>query len=37
MDTIFDIWLAERRLHRRTRTVIRRPSAGVIRIDAQAA
>ena len=37
MDTIFDIWLADRRLHRRTRTVIRRPSAAVIRIDAPAA
>lgn len=37
MDTIFDIWLADRRLHRRTRTVIRRPSALVIRIVAPAA
>jgi hypothetical protein len=37
MDTIFDIWLADRRLHRRTRTVIRRPSAAVIRIPAPAA
>jgi hypothetical protein len=24
MDTIFDIWLADRRLHRRARTVVRR-------------
>ena len=24
MDTIFDIWLAERRLHRTPRTIIRR-------------
>jgi hypothetical protein len=24
MDTIFDIWLADRRLHRRARTAVRR-------------
>ena len=24
MDTIFDIWLAERRLHRTPRTIVRR-------------
>ena len=24
MDTIFDIWLADRRLHRRSRAVVRR-------------
>ena len=24
MDTIFDIWLAERRLHRAPRTIVRR-------------
>jgi hypothetical protein len=37
MDTIFDIWLADRRLHRRTRTVIRRPSAETVRTVAPAA
>jgi hypothetical protein len=37
MDTIFDIWLADRRLHRRTRTVIRRRPAEVIRIVVPAA
>ena len=34
MDTIFDIWLAERRLHRAPRTIIRRRPAPT---DAKAA
>ncbi len=25
MDSTFDIWLADRRLHRRTRTIVRTP------------
>ena len=33
MDTIFDIWLAERRLHRTPRTIVRRP----VPTDAKAA
>jgi len=37
MDTIFDIWLADRRHHRRPRTVIRRRSGQVIRVDTPAA
>jgi len=37
METIFDIWLADRRHHRRSRTVIRRRSGQVIRVVAPAA